>query len=65
MPAVLTIEGTNHQIAETIISNTASKDQKLLTLDSMQGITAQDVLQGAKYLTIMEKNLTVLKEALN
>ena len=65
LPAVLTIEGTNHQIAETIISNTASKNQKLLMLNSMQGVTAQDVQQGAKYLTIMEENLTVLKEALN
>ena len=65
LPAVLTIEGANHQIAETIISNTSSKDQKLLTLDSMQGITAQDVQQGADYLAIMEDNLTVLREALN
>ena len=65
LPAVLTIEGANHQIAQTVISNTASKDQKLLTLDSMQGITAQDVRDGATYLAVMEENLAVLKEALN
>ena len=40
-------------------------DQKLLTIDSMQGTTADDVANGATYLKIMEDNLAVLKEALN
>ena len=65
LPAVMTIEGSNHKIAETIIGSTAAKDQKLLTLDSMQGTTAQDVREGASYLAIMKENLNVLKEALN
>ena len=65
LPAVMTIEGKDHRIAETIISSTANKDQKLLTLDSMQGTTADDVANGATYLKIMEDNLAVLKEALN
>ncbi len=65
LPAVLTIEGTNHKIAETIIQTTDAKDQKLLTLNSMQGITAADVRAGVSYLSIMESNLEVLKEALN
>ena len=65
LPAVLTIEGKDHRIAETIIGSTADKNQKLLTLDSMQGTTANDIAQGATYLKIMEDNLAVLKEALN
>lgn len=65
LPAVLTIEGKDHRIAETIIGNTASKDLKVLTLNSMQGTTANDIAQGATYLKIMEDNLAVLKEALN
>jgi len=65
LPAVLTIEGRDHRIAETIIGSTADKNQKLLTLDSMQGTTANDIVQGATYLKIMEDNLAVLKEALN
>ena len=65
LPAVITIEGTQHKIAETIIQTTARKDQKLLTLDSMQGVTAADVQAGASYLAIMQKNLEILKEALN
>ena len=64
LPAVMTIEGTDHRIAETIIQNTASKDQKILTIDSMQSVTAEDVKNGVTYLSIMEDDLNVLKEAL-
>ncbi len=65
LPAVLTIEGTNHKIAETIIQATKDKNQKLLTMNSMQGITATDVETGVTYLSIMRENLDVMKEALN
>ena len=65
LPAVLTIEGKDHRIAETIIGSTADKNRKLLTLNSLQGTTANDIEQGATYLKIMEDNLAVLKEALN
>ena len=64
LPAVLTIEGTNHKIAETVVRSTQNGDQKILSLDSMQSVTAKDVKDGANYLAIMEKNLEVLKEAL-
>ena len=57
---VITIEGTDHSIAETVIKSTKSQDQKILTLDSMQSTTDKD----AGYLEIMKKNLEVLKEAL-
>lgn len=59
LPCVLTIEGANHKIAETIIANTAQKNQRILVLDSMQSKA-----DGATYLSIMEKNLSVLREAL-
>ena len=61
LPCVLTIEGKNHKIAETIVQNTAGKNQKILTMDS---ITSQDVARGTTYLSLMAKNLDVLKEAL-
>ena len=63
--AVMTIEGTDHRIAETIVANTGTKDQKILTLDSMQSVTSKDVQAGKSYLSIMENNLSVLKEALD
>lgn len=65
LPAVLTIEGKDHRIAETIVRNTKTKDQKILTMDSMQGTTAKDVQNGITYLSIMEKNLEVLKNAIH
>ena len=64
LPAVLTIEGKEHSIAQTIVENTAAKDQKILTMDSMQSTTSEDIKNGASYLSIMESNLSVLKEAL-
>ena len=64
LPCVLTIEGKNHKIAETIVKNTAPKSQKILTMDSMQSTTSKDVASGTTYLSVMEKNLAVLKEAL-
>ena len=64
LPCVLTIEGAQHKIAETIVENTAEKNQKVLTMDSMQSTTSQDVANGTTYLSVMEKNLSVLKEAL-
>lgn len=62
--AVMTIEGTDHRIAETIVQNTKTHDQQILTMDSMQSVTANDVENGASYLSIMESNLAVLREAL-
>ena len=64
LPCVLTIEGTQHKIAETIVQNTAQKNQQILTMDSMQAVTANDTASGVSYLSIMEKNLSVLKKAL-
>ncbi len=65
LPAVLTIEGANHKIAETVVGTTSAKNQKILTLNSMQGITLADVQAGVTYLSIMENNLDVLKQAIN
>lgn len=64
LPCVLTIEGKNHKIAETIVENTAEKNQKILTMDSMQSTTSEDVANGTTYLSVMEQNLSMLKEAL-
>jgi zinc transport system substrate-binding protein len=61
---VLTIEGKDHKIADTVISSTLYKDQKTATMDSMQSCTSQDVKNGVTYVKIMEDNLEVLKEAL-
>lgn len=64
LPAVLTIENSDGRIAQTIVENTGSKDQQILAMDSMQGTTGRDAANGAAYLDIMEKNLDILKQAL-
>ena len=65
LPAVLTIEHPKTRIADTVVATTKTQDQKILTMDSMQGITAGDIQQGTTYLEIMVNNLEILKEALN
>lgn len=65
LPAVLTIENPQFRIAETIVENTQAKNQKVLSLDSMQGTTATDVSDGISYLSVMESNLETLQAALN
>ena len=63
LPAVLAIENSDHRVAETIAQN-AGNGAKVLTLDSMQGVTSEDAAAGTTYLSIMESNLEVLKQAL-
>ncbi len=65
LTTVLIIDGATTEIADTVIANTASGDQEILVLDSMQAITAADVEAGASYLDIMTSNLEVLESALN
>ena len=62
--AVMTIEGDDHRIAETIVQNTRAKDQQILSMDSMQSVTSKDVENGTTYIGLMENDLAVLKEAL-
>ncbi len=62
--SVLVIEGSDGKLARAIVSNTASQDQQILTLDSMQATTLRDGENGVTYLSVMEKNLAVLKAAL-
>lgn len=64
LPAVLAIDGSDGKIARTIADNTATRDQKVLVLDSMQSVDWRDVQEGENYLSVMEKNLEVLGEAL-
>lgn len=61
---VMTIEGSDQKIAKAIVSNTKDKNQKILSMDSMQQTTSKEVEKGSTYLDIMEKNLKTLKEAL-
>lgn len=64
LDTVLTIEGSDSKIAQTVIDTSKSKNVSVASIDSMQSVTAEDVLGGASYISIMEKNLETLKTAL-
>ena len=65
LPAVIRLEDGRINIADTIIRNSATKDQRIVILHSMQQITGEDVRTGISYLSVMEDNLNALREALN
>lgn len=61
---IFTIENCTHKIPETIIENTAKKDQEVLVMDSLQSVTTEQIENGLTYLDVMTSNLDALKEAL-
>ena len=64
LPAIMQIETSDGSIAKTIRDNTEEKNQEILTLNSLQNITAKDIEAGVNYLGVMTDNLDVLKKAL-
>ena len=65
LPAIFTIEKGNQKIARAILdASKNSKEAQVLTLNSMQSVTEQQIAEGFSYLSIMESNLEVLKQAL-
>lgn len=64
LKTIMQIESSDGSIAKTIRDNTKSKNQEILTLDSMQSVTQKQVNDGETYLNIMQSNLEVLKKAL-
>ncbi len=64
LSTILQIESADGKIANTIKATTKAKNQTILTLDSMQSATTTDIENGVTYLSVMEKNLDILKDAL-
>ncbi|MBR4428430.1 MAG: zinc ABC transporter substrate-binding protein [Clostridia bacterium] len=65
MNTVLVTESSDRSTAQAVINSSNNKDCGIAALDSMQGVTASRVQEGATYLNIMRENLTVLQGALN
>lgn len=61
---IFTIENSDKKIAETIKSNTKSKNQNIAELNSIQSVTSEQINSGTTYLSIMQNNYNVLKEAI-
>lgn len=64
LKAVMKIEGSDGSIARQIIETSTAKNAQVLTLNSMQTLTTTDSKNGTTYLSVMESNLEILKEAL-
>lgn len=62
LPVVFTIELSNGKIADAICDATKAEKR---TLHSCHNLSAEEMENGATYLSLMEQNLEVLKEALN
>lgn len=65
LPVILTIENSDRRIAEAIKANTSRKNQRILSINSLQSVTNEQLLDGITYLNVMENNLAILSEALN
>ena len=61
IPVVLKIELSSDNIARTIADDSGAK---VLTFNTCHNVTANDFKSGATYISLMEQNLEVLKEAL-
>ena len=64
LDSIIKIEGSSDSLPKTINENTKRKTAKILTLNSMQSVTAEQMNAGITYVDVCEKNLEVLKEAL-
>jgi len=64
LPVILVIEGSNHRLAETVRRTTKSRDQRILTLNSLQSVGGE-AAESTRYLNVMAQNLETLKAALN
>ncbi|WP_250277191.1 metal ABC transporter solute-binding protein, Zn/Mn family [[Clostridium] colinum] len=62
IPIVFTIEFSNGKIADSICDTTNSKK---LTLHSCHNVSADDFKNGVTYVSLMQKNIESLREALN
>ena len=58
-------ESSDKALANTVISSTESKAQKIITLNSMQSITKSKIENGITYISIMKENIDQVKTALN
>ncbi len=62
---ILVLEGSDKKIAKTVLEDAGSPDAQILSLNSMQAITAADVKAGAEYIKIMEENISTFKKVIS
>lgn len=63
LPCILTIDGSDKSIAQSILGNVKG-EVAIKELNSLQAVSQKQIEEGMTYLSIMESNLAVMKEAL-
>lgn len=64
LDSICVLENATTDIAQSVKNNTAQKNQKFVTFNSMQSINEQNIADGTTYLNLMNENVTALKSAL-
>lgn len=62
--SIFQIDGSDGSLARTVKNCTGSKNQEILTLNSMQSVTLEQSEDKTTYLSVMKNNLKILKRAL-
>ena len=57
-------ESSDGALANTVITSTKSKQQKVISFNSMQSITRSLIDGGVTYISLMEKNINAIKTVL-
>ena len=66
LPSIFIIENGNKKIAKAVLAaSKKSQNAQILTINSMQSITEEQINNGINYLSLMRANLENLKKALN
>lgn len=64
LPVVFVLENADTAVAQAVIDNTRNKNQTIMTLNSMQSVTTDDINAGVTYIDVMKDNLSALRQAL-
>ena len=62
--SIFQIDGSDGSLPRTVKNCTRSKNQEILTLNSMQSVTLEQSEDKTTYLSVMKNNLKILKRAL-
>ena len=57
---IFTLENSNKDIANAIITNSGKKDVQIAELNSLQSVSKKDIDSGVTYISLMRKNYDVL-----
>lgn len=64
LDSICVLENATTDIAQSVKNNTAQKNQKFVTFNSMQSVNEKNIADGITYLDLMNENVTALKNAL-